>query len=84
VEMFEADAGHAGDLFLGECFLTRLDGDHFNLPSVRSARPLGHLWLRGRSGFVKIPAGSKYPPAGSRGARTRTAAMIQTNQITLQ
>jgi hypothetical protein len=31
--MFAADAGQSGDLFLGEDFLTRLDGDHFG-PSI--------------------------------------------------
>src|SRR6266478_5398404 len=43
-QMFGADAGQAGDFFLCEDFLTRLDGDHY-LPSIslRSVRPLGLL-----------------------------------------
>jgi hypothetical protein len=35
-QMFAADAGQAGDLFLGEDFLTRLDGDQCG-PSISAA-----------------------------------------------
>ena len=41
VEMFAADAGQTGDFFFGEDFLTRLDGDHFNPPSLWPLRPFG-------------------------------------------
>ena len=40
-KMIEADPGQSGDFFLSEDLLTRLDGDHFNPPSVRQLPSFG-------------------------------------------
>ena len=44
-QMFAADSGQAGDLFLGEDFLTRLHSDHF-LPCLCSLRRMGGIAVR--------------------------------------
>ena len=38
-QMFAADAGQAGNFFLGEDFLTRLDSDH-GCPRLKVRRPI--------------------------------------------